>query len=204
MLLIKYNAVYIIIGTRPVNDPPQEQLYESETAGREEREESDGDSLAHVATGLEVRTKTGKQHQKRPPRKKPRLADALNQSNEQFQSLQQTLANNVVTPQMREKERQEDREFFKDIFADLSNTMIGMTQMLVQAHYAAPQQIPVFQPVHPANSQIPQCPVQGLQIPHTPRSSSPYSTNSGASDGELSSPHNVSCENLDMNHSVEH
>ena len=105
---------------------------------------------------------------------------------------------------MREKERQEDRKFFKDIFADLSNTMIGMTQMLVQAHYAAPQQIPFYQSVHPANCQIPQCPVQGLQIPHTARSSSPYSTKSGASDRKLSLPHNGSCENIDMNHSLKH
>ena len=118
--------------------------------------------------------------------------------------MQQTLASIVVTPEMREKEHQEDREFFKDIFAYLSNTMIGMTQMLVEANYAAPQQIPFYQPVHPATSQIPQCPVQGLQIPHTPSSSSPYSTNSGASDRELSSPNNVSCENVDMNHFVEH
>ena len=74
------------MGTRPVNDPPRERLYESETVGREERVESDGDSLARVATGLEVRAKTRKQHQKRPPRKKPRLADALNQSSKHFQS----------------------------------------------------------------------------------------------------------------------
>ncbi|PFX15432.1 hypothetical protein AWC38_SpisGene20343 [Stylophora pistillata] len=47
---------------------------------------------------------------KTPLRKKPRLADALQQSNEQMEQLRETISQNVITPEIRSAERREDRE----------------------------------------------------------------------------------------------
>ena len=64
--------------------------------------------------------------------KKHRLSDVVEQSNEQMKQMQDYVQSNSVTLKERSKEREEDREFFRQMLGMMSQTMMGMTQMLVQ------------------------------------------------------------------------
>ena len=70
--------------------------------------------------------KTGK------PKKKPRLCDVVEQSNEQMKELKDYMQSNSVTVEARSREREEDRVFFRQMMGMMSQTMMGMAQMLVQ------------------------------------------------------------------------
>ena len=56
----------------------------------------------------------------------------MEQSNEQMKQIQDYMQSNSVTLEARSKEREEDREFFRQMLGMMSQTMMGMTQMLVQ------------------------------------------------------------------------
>ena len=77
------------------------------------------------------------------PRKKPRLCDVIEQSNEQIKQLQETMQSNSITSETRSKEREEDREFFRQMMGMMSQTMMGVTQMFLQgaaSGYHSPNQ----------------------------------------------------------------
>ena len=77
------------------------------------------------------------------PRKKPRLCDVIEQSNEQIKQLQETMQSNSITSETRSKEREEDREFFRQMMGMVSQTMLGVTQMFMQgaaSGYHSPNQ----------------------------------------------------------------
>jgi len=56
----------------------------------------------------------------------------VEQSNEQMKQMQDYMQSNSVTLEECSKEREEDREFFRQMLSMMSQTMMGMTQMLVQ------------------------------------------------------------------------
>ena len=56
----------------------------------------------------------------------------MEQSNEQMKQMQDYMQSNSVTLEARSKEREEDREFFRQMLGMMSQTMVGMTQMLMQ------------------------------------------------------------------------
>lgn len=187
-----------VLGTRPVNDPPAEHLFESEQSNVENPSDDNGitneeDNDIPTARDAGASKENPKQIVKRPPRKKPRLVDALHQSNEQMEHLQKTLTNSVTTKDTRDSERKEDKEFFREMFSSLSQTMMGMTQLLVQMHNTGSgttSQVPVY---HTQQSQVPASnyfvPQQMLHP-----SSNPYSdwhTASPYSNGSTPSPFSV-------------
>ena len=85
------------------------------------------------------------------PKKKPRLCDVVEQSNEQMKQMQDYIQSSSITSEARSKER-EDREFFRQMLAMMSQTMMGMTKMLVQGAgpgYHSPNQVYTSQSVQP-------------------------------------------------------
>ena len=56
----------------------------------------------------------------------------MEQSNEQMKQMQDYMQSNSVTLEERSKEREGDRDFFRQMLGMMSQTMMGMTQMLVQ------------------------------------------------------------------------
>ena len=77
------------------------------------------------------------------PRKTPRLCDVIKQSNEQIKQLQETMQSNSITSETRSKEREEDQEFFRQMMRMMSQTMMRVTQMLLQrapSGYHSPNQ----------------------------------------------------------------
>lgn len=216
--MIKYE------GTRPVNDPPEDQLFQSESVVQTEDsgqdctgqlvtgvhatnhhaadlDVADHDAAGHDAAVQNTRKRAGKSIQRRS-NKRARLVDVVKSSNDQFEELQKTLSNSVLTPEMREVERQEDREFFKEIFSNLCNTMVGMTQMLTQACHGASQHVPFGNPIYPQNTQFSHHMTHGFQPHVLSRSSSPYS--SSPSDRVTPSPHTSSCEDIDLDQFAQH
>ena len=104
-----------------MNDPPQGHVFESQV---EEEHQStvatDGASWEEPDPSEENQTTTKlRKASKRPLCKKPRLADALQQSNEQMEQLRETISQNVTTLEMRSTERREDREFFRENYCGL-------------------------------------------------------------------------------------
>lgn len=56
----------------------------------------------------------------------------MEQSNEQMKQMQDYMQSNLVTLEERSKEREEDWEFFQQMLGMMSQTMMGIIQMLVQ------------------------------------------------------------------------
>jgi len=78
----------------------------------------------------------------------------VEQSNEQMKQTQDYIQSNSVTLEERSKER-EDREFFRQMLGMMSQTMMGITQMLVQgagSGYLPPTQVYSPQSVQPKYS----------------------------------------------------
>ena len=162
----------MVIGTRPVNDPPQDHVFESQAEENHESTSATDEASCEEPGPSEEKKTTTKQRKasKRPPRKKPCLADALQQSNEQIEQLRETISQNVITPEMRSSERREDREFFREMFGNLSQVMMGMTQMLTQVHGGTSgHQFRVYQSFPPQATPNPQHP-----MPQHAVHSSPY------------------------------
>jgi len=86
-------------------------------------------NTSQTQTSKPPKRKSGKDGK---PKKKPRLCDVVEQSNEQMKQMQDYMQSNSVTLEERSKEREEDREFFRQMLGMMSQTMMGMTQMLVQ------------------------------------------------------------------------
>ncbi|PFX17983.1 hypothetical protein AWC38_SpisGene17666 [Stylophora pistillata] len=159
-------------GSRPVNDYPQCHVFESQV---EEEHQStvatdgatDGVSCEEPDPSEENQTTTKQRKaSKRPLRKKPRLADALQQSNEHMEQLRETISQNVITPETRSTERREDREFFREMFG-----MMGMTQMLTQVQGGTGnQKLPLFHSFPPQATQYPLHPIPQHAVQHC----SPY------------------------------
>lgn len=176
MLSIKWYACHP--GTHPVEDPPEEHLLESSATGEcvdaqsntEVRvAESGTEEPTAVIAASEPNTRTStaeansqathpsktpkrKSGRACKPKKKPRLCDVVEQSNEQMRQIQDYMQNNSTTPEARSKEREEDREFFRHMFGMMSQTMMGMTQMLLQGAgpgYHPPNQVYAPQGVQP-------------------------------------------------------
>ena len=155
-----------------MNDPPQGHVFESQVEEEHQSTVATDEASSEEPGPSEENQTTTKQRKasKRPPRKKPRLADALQQSNEQIEHLRETISKNVITPEMRSSERREDREFFHEMFGNLSQAMMGMTQMLTQVHgHTGNQQLPLFHSFPPQATQYPLHP-----MPQQTMHSSPY------------------------------
>lgn len=56
----------------------------------------------------------------------------MEQSNEQMKELKDYMKSNSVTAEARSKEREEDRVFFRQMMGMMSQTVMGMAQMLLQ------------------------------------------------------------------------
>ena len=101
---------------------------EVESGAAETNTESSVAEVNTTQTSKPPKRKSGKDGK---PKKKPRLCD-VEQSNEQMKQMQDYMQSNSVTLKDRSKEREEDREFFRQMLGMMSQTMMGMTQMLVQ------------------------------------------------------------------------
>lgn len=210
MLSIKWYACHP--GTHPVEDPPEEHLLESSATGEcvdaqsnaEVRvAESGTEEPTAVIAASEPNTRTStaeansqathpsktpkrKSGRACKPKKKPRLCDVVEQSNEQMRQMQDYMQNNSTTPKARSKEREEDREFFRHMFGMMSQTMMGMTQMLLQGAgpgYHPPNQVYAPQGVQPNYSFLPSGMGFGFDTPSA-RSSSSSSVTSDPSSVE--------------------
>ena len=102
---------------------------EVESGAAETNTESSAAEVNTTQTSKPPKRKSGKDGR---PKKKPRLCDVVEQSNEQMKQMQDYMQSNSVTLEERSKEREEDREFFRQMLGMMSQTMMGMTQMLVQ------------------------------------------------------------------------
>lgn len=147
-------------GTHPVEDPPEEHLIESSadnTGECNEAESSAAETNAEPSAAEANATQTSKPPKKKSgrsggPKKKPRLCDVVEQSNEQMKQMQEYMQGSSLTLEARSKEREEDREFFRQMLGMMSQTMMGMTQMLMQGAgpgYHAPNQAYAPQSVQP-------------------------------------------------------
>lgn len=199
MLSIKWYACHP--GTHPVEDPPEEHLLESSATGEcvdaqsntEVRvAESGTEEPTAVIAASEPNTRTStaeansqathpsktpkrKSGRACKPKKKPRLCDVVEQSKEQMRQMQDYMQNNSTTPKARSKEREEDREFFRHMFGMMSQTMMGMTQMLLQGAgpgYHPPNQVYAPQSVQPNYSFLPSGMGFGFDTPSARPSSS--------------------------------
>ena len=70
-------------------------------------------------------------------KKKPRLCDVIEQSNEQIKQMQEIMQSNSITSDTLSRKREEDQEFFWQMMFTMSQTMMWVTQMLMQG--AAPR-----------------------------------------------------------------
>ena len=102
---------------------------EVESGAAETNTESSAAEVNTTQTSKPPKRKSGKACK---PKKKPWLCDVVEQSNEQRKQMQDYMQSNSVTLAARSKEREEDREFFRQMLGMMSQTMMGMTQMLVQ------------------------------------------------------------------------
>ena len=199
MLSIKWCACHP--GTHPVEDPPGEHLLESSATGECGDVQSDADvnvaesgaeeptaviAAAEPNTGTSTAeansqathpSKTAKRKSGRAgkPKKKPRLCDVVEQSNEQIRQMQDYMQSSSITPEARSKEREDDREFFRQMFGMMSQTMMGMTQMLLQGAgpgYHPPDQVYTPQSVQSNYSFLPSGMCFGFNTPSARPSSS--------------------------------
>ena len=137
-------SLIIITGPRPVNNPPENHLFESglqqgiTTIGEEDAlstltgNTSTCSSDGRRSTELQEEKVVNGNPKKRDNRivrgshnKKPRLTD-------QIRNLKELIASSITTHEMHKKERREDREFFGQMFTMFSQTMIEVTQMMHQ------------------------------------------------------------------------
>lgn len=65
--------------------------------------------------------------------KKPHLCDVIEQSTQQIKQIQEIIQCNSITSDTLSKKREEDREFFRQMMLTMSQTMMRVTQMLMQA-----------------------------------------------------------------------
>ena len=146
MLSIKWYACHP--GTHPVEDPPEEHLLESSATGEcvdaqsnaEVRvAESGTEEPTAVIAASEPNTRTStaeansqathpsktpkrKSGRACKPKKKPRLCDVVEQSNEQMRQMQDYMQNNSTTPEARYKEkRRRPRIFSPHVWYDVAN-----------------------------------------------------------------------------------
>lgn len=103
-------------------------MNEVESGAAEANTES---SAAEVNTTQRSKSPKRKSAKTGKPKKKPRLCDVVEQSNEQMKELKDYMQSNSVTLEACSKER-EDRVFFRQMMGMMSQTMMGMAQMLVQ------------------------------------------------------------------------
>lgn len=188
-------------GTHPVEDPPAEHLVESseqneEPAAEDSREphsETDGHGQEAANSETNEEGTNGKQKGKpekrkqgnsvqRGPRKKKRLCDVVEQSNLHMQSLNESLASSSVSKETRAREREEDREFFRSIMGMMSQTMMGMTQLLVQGAGPGLGHSPGLQPMYPPPMSF------GGYVPpvHRPSTPSSFTKDQSTSGDEVS------------------
>ncbi|KAK2549831.1 hypothetical protein P5673_029653 [Acropora cervicornis] len=127
--------------THPVEDPPDEHLMESSSKGESDETESSAvnevesgaaepnteSSAAQVNTTQTSKPPKRKSGKDGKPKKKPRLCDVVEQSNEQMKQMQDYMQSNSVTLEERSKEREKDREFFRQMLGMMSQTMMRMT-----------------------------------------------------------------------------
>ena len=64
--------------------------------------------------------------------KKPHLCDVIERSNQQIKQMQEIIQSNSITSDPLSKKREEDREFVRQMMLTMSQTMIRVTQMLMQ------------------------------------------------------------------------
>lgn len=64
--------------------------------------------------------------------KKPHLCDVIEQSNQQIKQMQEIIQSNSITSDPLSKKREEDREFVRQMMLTMSQTMMRVTQMLMQ------------------------------------------------------------------------
>ena len=64
--------------------------------------------------------------------KKPHLCDVIEQSTQQIKQMQEIIQSNSITSDTLSKKREEDREFFRQMMLTMSQTMMRVTQMLMQ------------------------------------------------------------------------
>ena len=63
---------------------------------------------------------------------KPHLCDVIEQSTQQIKQIQEIIQCNSITSDTLSKKREEDREFFRQMMLTMSQTMMRVTQMLMQ------------------------------------------------------------------------
>ena len=102
---------------------------EVESGAAETNTKSSAAEVNTTQTSKPPKRKSGKDGK---PKKKPRLCDVVEQCNEQMKQMQDYMQSNSVSLEERSKEREEDREFFRQMLGMMSQTIMGMTQMLVQ------------------------------------------------------------------------
>ena len=138
--------MFVIQVTHPAEDPPEEHLLQSSAIGESDETESSAvnevesgaaeanteSSVAEVNTTQRSKSPKRKSAKTGKPKKKPRLCDVVEQSNEQMKELKDYMQSNSVTLEARFKEREEDRVFFRQMMGMMSQPMMGMAQMLVQ------------------------------------------------------------------------
>ena len=121
--------------THPVDEPPDEHLMESSAIGESDETESSAvNEVESVAaetntesSAAEVNTTQTSKPPKRKsgkackPKKKPRLCDVGEQSNEQMKQMPDYMQSNSVTLEARSKEREEHREFFRQMLGMMSH-----------------------------------------------------------------------------------
>lgn len=73
----------------------------------------------------------------------------IEQSNEQIKQMQEIMQSNSITSDTFSKKREEDQEFFWQVMVTMSQTMMRVTQMLMQG--AAPGNHPPNQAYTPPN-----------------------------------------------------
>ena len=64
--------------------------------------------------------------------KKPHLSDVIEQSTQQIKQIQEIIQCNSITSDTLSKKREEDREFFRQMMLTMSQTMMRVTQILMQ------------------------------------------------------------------------
>ena len=147
--------------THPVHGPPAEHLVESseqnEEHAAEDFKEPHSKTCGHGQEAADSETNeegtNGKRKGKpgnsvqRCFRKKKRLCDVVEQSNLHMQSLNESLASGSISKETRAREREEDREFFRSIMGMMSQTMMGMTQLLLQGAGPGMGHSPGLQPM---------------------------------------------------------
>ena len=159
-------------------------LNEAESGATETNKESSAAEANTTQTSKPPKKKSGKAGK---PKKKPRLCDVLEQSNEQMKQMQDYIQSSSITSEARSKEREEDREFFRQMLGMMSQTMMGMTQMLVQGAgpgYHSPNQVYTSQSVQPNYSFPPSGMGYGFHTPPARPSSSSSITSEPTSSEE--------------------